>query len=676
MATVCPTKRRCPSMARAMVCAGALACCSACGDDTVSGIEQPELGWRSDALLVVAGRRFKDLDHDGKLSPFEDWRLPAEDRARDLLSRMSLVEKAGTLVHTFAPGRGAELFVRNTEWDEVAFAHRVLDEGVTSYLVNLNVTPAQMAAATNRMQAVAERSRLGIPITFSSNNRNDFDSASRDFERDAWFSRWPDASGLAATRDPALVRRFADVARQEFLASGLRMAFAPHADLASEPRWTRMNQTFGADPALARALTRAYVEGMQAGPDGVGAHSVVATVKHWAGYGAAPQGYDARTWYGRFLAFPGQAFEAHLLPFTGAFAAHVGAVMPTYGVPPASVHVRGVKGALEQVGAGFSRQMLQELLRGRFGFDGLIVSDFNITVDCGAVCRGEAPAGAHVEPGQMGTPWGVETLTPRERVLRALDAGVDQIGGAADPADIVALVQDGRLSMARVDASVYRVLWLKFRQGLFENPYVDEAAAARIVGGAAFRAEGQAAQRRSLVLLSNRQHVLPLEPARRPRLFLVGIAPQAARRLGFQVVDDPAHADAAVVRLEAPNGQAHPGHPMNVFGPEGSLAFRDDDPAWRQLRELAARLPTVATVYLSRAAVLNEVVQTAQAVIGNFGVDDDALLEALSAGAAPQGRLPYELPSSMAAVVRQLPDVPDDSPAPLFAYGFGLSYDD
>jgi beta-glucosidase len=428
---------------------------------------------------------------------------------------MTLEEKAGAMVHGTSPSQGgAPLPGAGTHWDFDQFGNLITMRHMNSFITRLSGDPADLAREYNHAQAIAEYSRLGIPLTISSDPRNGFEYQAGASVAAGRFSQWPDSPGFAAIGESGLMRQYADIARQEYLAVGIRMALSPQADLATEPRWGRIKGTFGEDPEVARRLVNAYILGFQ-GDHGIDGSSVATVVKHWAGYGASVNGYDGHNHYGRFTDLSTNTFETHLTPFKGAFDAGVAAVMPTYSMPPKNLHVRGVEGPLEQVGAGFSRQMLTELLRGRFGFNGVILTDWGIVDDCDDVCLHGAGAGKKAMPADIAMPWGVESLPKAERFLKALNSGVDQFGGIDDPTPIIELVKSGRLSEARLNASVMRIVELKFRLGLFENPYVDPDNASKVVGNPTFASEAAATQARSLVLLENKHDLLPLRDVAR-----------------------------------------------------------------------------------------------------------------------------------------------------------------
>jgi beta-glucosidase len=627
-------------------------------------------------IIEQNGLRFKDLDGNGILDPYEDWRLDPDARARDIVARMTLEEKAGAMMHgTAATAGGVGPPGAGGAYDTTANRALIDSAKVTSMITRLGGDATSLATQNNLLQEIGEHTRLGIPLTISTDPRNHFQYVPGASVRSDEFSQWPEPLGFAAIGDSSLVRKFAGIARREYRAVGIQMALSPQADLATEPRWSRINGTFGEDAALTERMVRAYIAGFQHGAHGVDSAGVAAVVKHWVGYGAAHEGFDSHSYYGRFASF-GESpdgrvtLEYHIRPFLGAFGSGVAGVMPTYSI---------LQGAtwngrpLEQVGAGYNHQLLIDVLRGRYGFRGLILTDWAITNDCSARCRDGAPAGQRASFADVGMPWGVENLTMRARFVKAVHAGVDQFGGTERADMLIEAVRDGELPEARLDSSVVRVLALKFALGLFENPYVDPAAARRVVGAEPFRAAGTDAQRRALVLLENERGMLPLRRAPL-RAYLHGVDSSAAAREGLVVAADPAHADIAIVRLTAPSEKLHPGYVFSGFFHEGSLAFRDSDRDFATFERVAAQVPTIAVVYLDRPAILTPIKARAAAIVANFGVSDEALLDVLTGRARPEGKLPFELPSSMEAVRTQRSDLPHDSRRPLYSFGFGLRY--
>jgi beta-glucosidase len=625
----------------------------------------------------VDGLTFKDLNRNGKLDPYEDWRLPASVRAADLVQRMSLEELAGLMVHGTLPSVGPMGAIGVGDEYDLDKIRRMIDEDqVNTFITRLNGTAQDFAKQNNEVQAIAESSRWGIPVTISSDPRNHFDQVLGAGTQDSAFSMWPGPLGFAAVGDPALTRRFGDVVRQEYEAVGIRESLAPQADLATEPRWPRINGTFGEDPEIAKRMVEAYVTGIQNGANGLNSGSVTAVVKHWAGYGAVKDGWDSHNYYGRYANFSGNNFAQHLIPFTGAFAAHVGSVMPTYSILQ-NLTLNGKP--LEQVGAGFNRHLLTDLLRTKCGFTGVILSDWAITNDCPEACRNGASPGKQPAVSDIGMPWGVGDLTVAQRFAKAINAGVDQIGGTERSSAIVEDVHNGSISEARVREAATRILLQKFQLGLFEQPYVDEAQAARVVGSKQFVAEGEAAQARAVVLLENKQihstgkPVLPVAP-KQEKVYLYGVAAKAAEAAGFTVVRDPAQADFAIIRAPAPHQTEHPNYFFGSRQHEGRLAFVEADPGYAELLRVSATIPTVFVTTLERPLILTNVRPHATALLGDFGISDAALFALITGKKSPQGHLPFELPSSAEAVQQQKSDLSHDSKSPLYPFGYGLHY--
>src|ERR1700677_356964 len=465
--------------------------------NTSSTSPQPALGYRTDELLTIDGLKFKDMNHNGRLDPYEDWRLSPEARAADLVGRMRIEDVAGLMVHGTLPGAGD--LGRGNAYDLDRICGLVADQHVNSFITRLSPDALTLAAQNNHVQEGAQKSDFRVPVTISTDPRSHFQEVLGASSSDAVFSLWPEPLGFASIGDPAVVRQFADTVRQEYLAVGIRESLAPQADLVTEPRWARSNGTFGSNAELAKRLVEGYVAGMQDGEDGINRNSVLTVVKHWAGYGAEKDGWDAHNFYGRFASFEDGHLAYHLIPFEGASQAHVAAVMPTYAIlQDASLDGK----PLEQVGAGFNTQMI-DLLRGHYGFTGVVISDWGITNDCNENCHNGAPSGIKPSPKDIGMPWGVESLTKPQRFARAINAGVDQIGGTEEAALIVEDVKSGLITEARARQAATRILVQKFQLGLFEQPYVDEAGAQSIAGKPEFVQAGQTVQARAVVLLKN-----------------------------------------------------------------------------------------------------------------------------------------------------------------------------
>lgn len=587
--------------------------------------------------------------------PYLDPDLSPHERARDLLARMTLEEKAGML---FQPTTTVNPDGTYPEHDDPVTGEKSLPGFVLGrHITHLHLldgdSAEQIATWHNRVQEVAESTRLGIPVTVSSDPRHGVRSSVFTGQAMTRLSRWPEHTGIGAIGDPDIARRYGDTIRREFLAMGIRLYLGPMADLYSEPRWSRGYGTFGEDPEQVARLTAAFIRGLR-GSDELGPASVSAIVKHFPGGGPQRDGFDAHDKRFREQVYPGGRQQQHLLPFEAAFQAGVTQVMPYYGMPI------GADG-WDEVGFAFNRPVITDLLRGRYGFDGIVCTDWFV-LD-GTVLHG-------VPFGPNG--YGVEQFTPQERVRIALEAGVDQFGGDHGTEHVLALVDAGRLTEERIDRSVLRLLVEKFRLGLFEQRRVDAGAAAAIVGSDALRRLGRGAQSESLVLLANAgADAAPALPLRDGiRLYAEGVGEEFAEAAAVHatVVDDPADADVVFVHLVAP-WQPN-GGPFDGDFHSGSLDFAPETVA--RVAELSRQAPCVVAVYLERPAILTPLLPFAAAVLGDFGAEDAVLVDALFGVTPFTGRLPFDLPSSMDAVEASREDVPFDTAAPLSRHGDGI----
>ncbi|MBS2535600.1 hypothetical protein KGQ20_22830 [Catenulispora sp. NF23] len=569
--------------------------------------------------------------------PYKNPELPVEDRVTDLLDRMTLPEKAALICHsrmTAGPigDLPGDLFPSSEEL--------ISERGITHFAMMAVPDPVTMATWNNHVQDLAAATRLGIPVTLSSDPRHGWASNPATAHSGGGFSAGPEPIGLAATDDPDLVREFAAMASAELRAVGIRVAFHPMADLATEPRWARISGTFGEDADRAVRMIEAYIAGMQGGT-GIGPDSVACMVKHFPGNGPQAGGEDPHFAYGRDAVYPGGMFEHHLRPFDAALAAGSAQVMTCYSI------ARGI--GVREVGASFNRELLTGLLRGRFGFDGVICTDFNVVTGM------EIPGVVSLPPRD----WGVEDLDDVAKTALVLNAGADQLGGESDPGLVLAAVSSGAVPAERIDEAVRRILRDKFRLGLFENPYVDVDAAAKLVGASRGRELGRRVQARSLVGLKSA--AAPVAPA---RIYVENIDPAIAAGYG-EIVSAPEDADLALVRLKAPYDKRE-GLLESAFH-AGSLEFPAEE--IDRLRTIAERVPLAVEVYLDRPAVLTPIAAFATVLAGGFGADDDLALDVLTGRAVPPGVLPFDLPRSQRAVEESRADVPFDTADPLYRCG-------
>jgi beta-glucosidase len=597
--------------------------------------------------LTHDGITFRDLNKNGKLDIYEDPRRPIEERVEDLLKQMTLEEKAGMMFHTIiSMNKDGTIMEKMGLFPFPPSSDMIAKRLMNHFNLLEGTTPRHMAEWHNRIQKLAEQTRLGIPVTISSDPRHAFSNNPLTGMLAESFSQFPEPTGLASTRDVELVQQFGDIARREYIAVGIRVALHPMVDLATEPRWCRVNGTFGEDAELTSQMATAYIKGFQG--ETLGKDSVACMTKHFPGGGPQMNGEDAHFEYGREQVYRGNNFDYHLKPFEAVFKIGISQIMPYYGMPVGTQY--------EEVGFGFNKSVITGLLREKYGFDGVVCTDWGLLSD-GRILGMRMPARA----------WGIEHLSRAERTQKALEAGVDQFGGEACPEVIVQLVHDGKVSEARIDQSIRRLLREKFKLGLFDNPYLDVDAAEKIVGNAEYRKAGELAQRKSIVLLKNDKQILPLKSGL--KIYVEGIKPEAIAPYG-DAVKDVSQADIAILRLSTPY-EKRKGF-IERFFHAGDLDFKE--PEKTRILNILKKVPTIVDIYLERPAVIPEIAETSVALLGNFGANDNAVLDVIFGKFAPQGKLPFELPSSMDAVRKQKEDLPYDSENPLFEFGHGLSY--
>ncbi len=611
------------------------------------GVEAP--------TLEQTGISYRDLNKNGKMDPYENPNASIDARVNDLVGQMNLEEKAGsmyiTMIGTTPDGKPMETPVLSTEPINIMMSfmlpsnsEMIAKKKMNSFNILASIDADKQAKYNNTIQKMAERTRLGIPITIASDPRHGTENNPGAALFTPSFSQWPSSLGLAATRDTLLVREFGDIARQEYNAVGIRLALHPMADLATEPRWGRANGTFGEDAYLSAIMTKAYVLGFQG--DSLDANSVACMTKHFSGGGPQKDGEDAHFPYGKEQVYPGDNFDYHVIPFTeGAFEAHTAQIMPYYGIP--------VDQTTENVAFGFNRDIIQGLLRDSLNFQGVVCTDWNIISDS-KIGEGRA--------------WGVENLTPKERIKKVLDAGCDQFGGENNPELIIELVKEGLLDEKRLDISVKRIMIDKFRLGLFDNPYVDEKMANKITSKAEFITKGKIAQGKSMVLLKN-EGVLPLKKG--TKIYVEGMVDPEVFATQGSLVKNPEDADVIVKRIRTPFDERSE-YFLESFFHQGRLYYSEEEK--KEILDMISQKPSIVVANLERPAILTEIAQTSGALFAEFGTSDEVLVDVLFGKINPSGKLPFELPASWEAVENQKEDVPYDSKDPLYPFGHGLSY--
>lgn len=630
-------------------------------------VEIPSIESRTIRVLEADGISFRDLDRDGVLTPYEDWRLSPEQRADDLLSRMTLEEKAGVMIVASLPGN-APFGQPSTGYDIEALAEAMARTRATHFISRLSTETRALAEANNSVQEAAEAHRLGIPAVIMTDPRHGYTELAGASVEGGQFSQWPNGVGIAALHDPEFAESYAEIVRDDLRAAGFAMLLGPQIDLATEPRWPRNFDTLGEDAQVSADTAAALVRGLQGGADGITPGGVATVIKHFAGYSAAAnQGFDAHNYYGRNSRLDIFEWQQHIRPFTGALAAKPSGVMPAYSILQ---ELKLFREELEQVGVGYNDKILQGVLRDELGFDGVILSDWAITNDCGPKCIEGAPAGEAPSFADVSTAWGVLDLSREERFAKALNAGMDQFGGVEDPAPIIAAVEMGLVDEARIDDAVRRILIASFELGLFEAPFVDAEAADAEIGTPEETAMGQQAMAQSMALLELNGAGFPV--AEGTKVLLFGVDQAVARAAGLEPVSDPAEAKVAILRTVSPSEMLHPGYVFGAMHQEGSLAFPADHPARVFMDSLPPDLPLLADIQLDRPAILGPFKSRADMLIASFGASDTALLDVLQGRVEPRGYLPFELPNSMEAVEAQRSGTAADSENPLYPLGYRL----
>ena len=712
----------------------------------------PESGVR---LLVRDGFVFKDLNRNGEVDVYEDWRRPLEERAEDLAGSLSIDEIAGLMLyseHQAVPTDSAGYWsstYNGVSLSRSGLPHSAVSDKQKQFLSEDNLRAVLMVRAespriaaewNNNLQAFCEGIGHGVPVNISSDPRHEAEAfAEFNAGSGGKISQWPCQLGLAATFDPELVREFGRIASSEYRALGIATALSPQADLGTEPRWFRFYGTFGEDPALSRDMVKAYVDGFQTseGKDRIegawGYESVNCMTKHWPGGGSGEGGRDAHYCFGKYSVYPGNNLEEQLLPFLGgAFDLEDGtdctsAIMPYYTIS------YGIDPSGRNVGNSYSGYIINDLLRDKYGYDGVVCTDWAITHDYQKV------------EDATGKCWGYENATEAERHFAVLEAGVDQFGGnnAKQPVlDAYRLWVEkyGEVSaQERFRKSARRLLMNMFRTGLFDNPYVDPARTEKLVGCPEFMARGFNAQLRSVVMVKNRNAVLP-QPARAkvwfpqihklPSKGFFGNAngddswafPMDTALVAryFDLAATPEEADFAFVYANEPQGghgydvadrdaggngyvpislqyedytasSARPesiagGDPLEPSSNRGyrgktvSTSNRGDMEAVIEARRVMGDKPVIVAVSVLRPFVPAEIEPYADGLLVAINVQHQAVLEIISGRFEPQGLLPMQLPASMTAVEEQCEDRPHDmecyrdSEGNVYDFAFGMNW--
>ncbi len=606
-------------------------------------------------FLRVGGQVVRDLNGNGKLDLYEDPRAPTEARVEDLLTRMTVAEKVGLMFHAAVAVPKSGKVNSPIRMSSSHLSTMVSGRHMRHFNIVLTPRAKTVACWHNRVQRLSEQTRLGIPVTIASDPRHAVGANPGAGMYQQGFSQWPSQLGLAATGDESLIEAFGDIGRQEFMSVGIRTILNPMADVATEPRWGRVGGTFGEDFERASRFCAAYVRGFQQGPGGLHKGSVSCMVKHFPGGGAQEDGTEPHFKDGARQVYPDNRFRDHLAPFQASFAAGAQQLMLSYGIP--------MDQTSENVAFAFNFDIVQKLLRDELGFNGLVCTDW--------ITHEPEPVAGCI-PLKDPSCWGVEHLSVEARYLKSINAGVDQFGGQSQPSRLLELFKSGHITEERIDESARRALRIKFELGLFENPYVDPDLVTQRAGTHTFAKAGLEAQRRSMILLTNKKQqnapgaLLPLRG--KPKLYVEHIDKATAERYG-EVVKSPLDADVAILNMVSPRRFKLSTKLLSYFFAEGDLDFPPR--TLKRLLRTCRQVPTIINIRLDRPPVIPELAAQAGALFVSFGVQDSVLLDAVFGKYSLSGRLPVELPASMHAVRASATDSPGSGSA-LFPHAHGL----
>ncbi|MGN0643726.1 glycoside hydrolase family 3 protein [Gemmiger sp.] len=480
----------------------------------------PTIGVTTCGVIVRDGLFFKDMDNSGELSPYKDWRLDPETRARDMVAHLRLDQQAGLVLN--ALWNNPVSMTRKDATDENGnivpakiFKHHdpgepeppcpfpgmsmrcddadVMDKKVTGGVyrgemrAEAGVSALYHNIGTQMLEYEACQGGVAIPYSMHTNPIN---------------IGYPDFLGIGAAvmgdGNYDMVYQMADTDRKMMRAAGQAILYGPQVDVATDPRWPRNSGTYGERPEVTAGIVRELIRGYQNGRDGLNAGSVVLTVKHFPGDGPAENGFEPHMPIGQWRLYPtgGSMEKYHLPPFQAAFDAKASAIMPDYSrvgtdgrSKPQSY--RGKITSTEEVPSCYSKELITDLARGEMGFDGYVNSDSGVT--------------------RMQI-YGVEDLSVPQRYAKAISAGTDVIGGSLDPENILEAVEKGYLPKEDLDRASYNRLLSLFRTDRVDNPYLDPDEADR-VREENFEGAKQAAytaNQHAVVLVKNHGSVLPL----------------------------------------------------------------------------------------------------------------------------------------------------------------------
>ena len=620
----------------------------------VNGEGEPTIGVTTVGVLKVDGKYFKDADNDKELDVFEDWRLPAEERAADMVTKLTNYQKAAFIFNSLMTNPATQKLADVTDENGNIIVGKVMklagaeEEGGSSgsgafgmsmagvtdetllekdlrhgvYRGGTGYDASVVALFNNITNQIAEYDAVVsgeaiLPFTLISN------PIGTGHVNNMALAAAVMGDG-AADGDYSMVEEYAELDRQMWVSQGIRQMYGPQIDISSDPRWARNSGTYGEVPAVVAGITTALVSGYQQGTEGVKLEGVSLSIKHFPGDGAAENGYESHTYQGqwRIYSTPGSLEKYQLVAFQAACDAGVSSIMPCYSrdtTDPRSVEqtYRGVVIPVDQVGSAYSTTMMQTLLTEAMGFKGFINTDSGILT---------------------GQTFGVETLTMPERYAKLINNGVAAIGADLDTAYVLEALENGLITEAQLNVVAIARLSREIAQGRVDNPYTDPANADAI---RAMNTTGEAAaklvydsQLKSVVLLKNKNNVLPLNDTTK-KVYIASFTGNGENEStvnnlvaqfeakGFTVVDDVDDADIAYLDIQPTyNGTQGSNTAMGVI----DLVEEKDVPGvWtaalrRDGQTAGTQIPTGETVEVTTLEEVEDIADIAEDMHAKGGV--------------------------------------------------------
>jgi len=650
----------------------------------------PTIGVTLVGVIQIGDMYFRDSNNNRQLDRFEDWRLTPEERAEDLVSRLTLEEKAGLVLNTLMASPGVinledamvdgkvdfKKIAGETEIDpnnpyasaSTSFSYKSVLIGVRAGVARRNSAGAVFAYFNNALEQCVEYAAIkdggvAIPYTMISNPMS---------------TGYPSSLGMAAAvmgdvaagGDYSLISDYAKYDAKLWSSKGLDFMYGPQIDLLTDPRWSRNSGTYGEVPEVVANIITELVKGYQNGTNGLDKDSISLAAKHFPGDGAAENGFESHNYIGQWRLYPteGSLEKYQLVAFQAAIDANVGAIMPGYsrptrdGVRSASQTYRGVKVDGEEIGNAYNPTVLQTLLRGAMGFKGVINTDSGII---------------------SSQTFGAEDLSVEERIAACIEAGTDVIGDRCNIQDVMNAVNSGVLDIKALERANKSKITMMMKMNRFDNPYVDPDNADKVEKEvfAAIEDDIIEANRKSYVLLKNSNKALPLKEASK-KVFVKVIRGASSGRGGSQgdpaapykelftaegytIVDDYNEADIAFLYVSPSLNNSQQMAVIDLV--EGIQVDERNYPDSQELTgnkiicTTAAGIndvpaiaesvhgrggKVIAVVNFSNPWILTNLEPYCDGLFGQFGGSNTAMMDVITGRYNPTGKLPMTLVSS------------------------------